>query len=63
MKAGTALLALRLWDAGGPGGFVDPAATRLEIGIKGSDKPLPLYHPDYRADFKDGDEPYRYFRW
>jgi beta-galactosidase len=22
-----------------------------------------LYHPDYRADFEAGDDPYRYFRW
>jgi beta-galactosidase len=22
-----------------------------------------LYHPDYRADFESGDDPYRYFRW
>ena len=22
-----------------------------------------LYHPDYRGDFENGDDPYRYFRW
>jgi hypothetical protein len=26
--------------------------------------PLPaLYHPDWRADFPLGDDPYRYSRW
>lgn len=23
----------------------------------------PYYHPDYRTDFKNGDDPYRYYRW
>ena len=22
-----------------------------------------MYHPDYRADFDLGDDPYRYYRW
>ncbi len=56
-------IAVRLWNSQGPGGFVNPASTRISIGLSASDPALPLYHPDYRADFKDGDEPYRFFRW
>lgn len=63
VTAGPATVALRLWDGSGPGGFVMPASTRLTISLRDAPPAAPLYHPDYRNDFKDGDEPYRYFRW
>ena len=56
-------IALRLWNSAGPGGHVNPAATRLSLGLSDSPSVLSLYHADFRADFKDGDEPYRFFRW
>lgn len=63
VAAGPATIALRLWDASGPGGFMMPAATQLRLSLPDAPAADPLYHPDYRNDFKDGDEPYRYFRW
>ena len=32
----------------------------VEPGKKGSSG---WYHADYRGEFKNGDDPYRYFRW
>ena len=62
-RAGGNVIALRLWDGQGPGGFTQPAATRLSLSLENAPASLPIYHPDYRADFSDGDQPYRFFRW
>jgi len=34
-----------------------------ESSVRLQSFPAGLYHPDYRQDFKLGDDPYRYFRW
>jgi len=34
-----------------------------ESGVRLKSPPSGLYHPDYRQDFENGDDPYRYFRW
>jgi beta-galactosidase len=41
-----------------------PIPTKGNIVNFNQSAPLPeLYHPDYRADFDLGDDPYRYYRW
>jgi beta-galactosidase len=37
-----------------------PTSVRPRPGGPGA---LGYYHPDYRADFPMGDNPYRYYRW
>ena len=39
-----------------------PTQTNGNVS-NGSTPPANLYHPDYRADFDLGDDPYRYYRW
>jgi beta-galactosidase len=34
-----------------------------DSGVRLKSPPSGLYHPDYRQDFENGDDPYRYFRW
>ncbi len=34
-----------------------------ESGVRLESPPSGLYYPDYRQDFENGDDPYRYFRW
>ena len=63
VQAGKNVLALRLWDSQGPGGFAQPASVTLSLALKNAPPLLPIYSPDYRADFDDGDEPCRFFRW
>jgi beta-galactosidase len=47
-----------------------PQATGIKVGPEESLTRTPenspafeWYHPDYRADFPMGDNPYRYYRW
>jgi len=62
VRAGRNVIAIRVFDHFGSGGF---NATRKEIKLKVVDGPtLPdLYFPGYRADHARGDDPYRYHRW
>ncbi len=61
VKAGSNVIAVRVFDNFGDGGFASDERTfrlQLKEGIVGS------YHPDYRdADFKSADHPHRYYRW
>jgi beta-galactosidase len=70
VKPGRNILAIRVWDRFGDGGFTsgkpemllvrEPVkpATQVEI-----DRSPSLYHSDYRADWDLGDDPYRYYNW
>jgi hypothetical protein len=84
VKAGKNVIAVRLFNRFGSGGFagkpgfsVGPdgdrsgrQSTGLRIGLEMSLSPKPegsqslgYYYPDYRTDFRMGDNPYRYYRW
>jgi len=62
VKAGKAVLALRVFDRFGGGGF---GGQRGEMFIKPDAGAAAgnWYHRDYRSDFELGDDPFRYFRW
>ena len=61
VKAGKNVLAVRIWDHYGGGGF---AGRPDEMVVHRPVMPTPgLYHPDYRSDFVLGDDPFRYKRW
>jgi hypothetical protein len=61
-SAGKHVLAVRVWDRFGGGGFTS-AAEDVYLKPVQSSVPATLYHADYRADFEFGDDPYRYYRW
>jgi hypothetical protein len=79
VKAGRNVIAVRLFDRFGSGGFVGngglpmgdqpgPQSTGgglpMSLRARRSDAEAPgYYHPDYRTDFPMGDNPYRYYRW
>jgi beta-galactosidase len=61
VKAGRNVLAVRIWDWFGSGGFSSPAP---DMTLRPTSAAAPyLYHPDYRTDFITGDDPFRYKRW
>lgn len=61
VKAGRNVIAVRVFDNFGDGGFASAAKTfriPLQNGVTG------FYHPDYQdADFRSADHPHRYHRW
>jgi hypothetical protein len=61
VKAGRNVIAVRIWDHFGGGGFNALAADMTLSPVTGPE--LRLYHPDYRTDFLLGDDPFRYKRW
>lgn len=61
LKEGDNVIAVRVFDNFGGGGF-GGAANGMDIA-PASAKVESFYHPDYRADFILGDDPYRYYRW
>jgi hypothetical protein len=61
VKASRNVLAVRVWDHFGGGGFNSLAADMTLRPDAGAD-PF-MYHPDYRTDFILGDDPFRYKRW
>jgi hypothetical protein len=61
VKAGRNVIAVRIWDHYGGGGF-NSLATQITLRPDAEVEPL-LYHPDYRTDFDLGDDPFRYKRW
>jgi len=64
VKRGKNVIAVRVWDKFGGGGFTTDDAKKLQLkSPKVWVKPADLYHPDYREDFEMGDEPYRYYNW
>ncbi len=64
IKPGKNVIAIRVWDKYGGGGFTSSDAKTLQLkSPKVWVKPADMYHPDYREDFALGDEPYRYYNW
>jgi hypothetical protein len=61
VKAGRNVIAVRVWDHFGGGGFNSLAAD-MTLRPGAGAEPF-LYHPDYRTDFITGDDPFRYKRW
>jgi len=64
VKPGKNVIAVRVWDRFGGGGFTSSDVKKLQLkSPKAWVKPADMYHPDYREDFELGDEPYRYYNW
>lgn len=65
VKPGKNVIAVRVWDKFGGGGFTSgkPDGLMIQSGRVQQAKAAGLYHPDYREDFELGDEPYRYYNW
>jgi hypothetical protein len=61
VKAGRNVIAVRIWDHFGGGGFNSLAAD-MTLRPDAGAAPF-MYHPDYRTDFILGDDPFRYKRW
>jgi beta-galactosidase len=65
LRPGTNVLAVRVWDRFGGGGFTGVEAD-MRLGFP-QEAPKPkapgLYHADYREDFELGDEPHRFYNW
>jgi hypothetical protein len=65
LRKGGNVLAVRVWDRFGGGGFTGVEAD-MRLGLpKEAPKPKEpgLYHADYREDFEQGDEPHRFYNW
>ncbi len=62
VTGGKMVIAIRIWDWCGGGGFTG-AAEDVELRIADVVAPPGLYHADYRKDFHQGDDPYRFTRW
>ena len=64
VKPGKNVIAVRVWDRFGGGGFTSSDANKLQLrSRKVWVNPVGMYHPDYREDFDMGDDPYRYYNW
>jgi beta-galactosidase len=64
IKPGKNVIAIRVWDKFGGGGFTSGDVKKLQLkSSKVWMKPTDMYHPDYREDFDMGDDPYRYYNW
>jgi hypothetical protein len=64
IKPGKNVIAVRVWDRFGGGGFTSNLPAELVLrSTRVAPKVAGLYHPDYRDDFELGDEPYRYYNW
>jgi hypothetical protein len=64
VKEGKNVIAVRVWDRFGGGGFTSntPNALLLQSNRVVA-RTAGFYHPDYRDDWELGDEPYRYYNW
>jgi sialate O-acetylesterase len=64
IKPGRNVIAVRVWDRFGGGGFT---GKDFEMTLKEPEKEVTavagFYHADYRDDWDMGDEPYRYYNW
>lgn len=62
--AGKHVLAVRVFDHFGGGGLVGkPEEFALTPKEPINPPPASMYHPDWKNDFPQGDDPYRYYRW
>lgn len=62
VKSGKNVIAMRVFDRYGKGGLLG-SEKPMTLRVRQSNQSDGFYHPDYRTDFKLGDDPYRYFRW
>ena len=62
VKPGKNVIAIRVFDQYGSGGLLG-SEKQMVLKVSSNDHLPSFYHPDYRPDFKLGDDPYRYFRW
>jgi beta-galactosidase len=64
LRAKGNVIAIRIWDRFGGGGFTGKAET-LRLYLPGATEipEMGFYHPDYRTDFEMGDDPYRFYNW
>jgi len=62
LKPGRNVIAVRVWDKQGNGGFSGPVRDMF-LRPKDWKSEAGFYHADYRDDFELGDDPYRYYRW
>ncbi len=62
VKPGVNTIAIRVFDVYGKGGLLG-SVDGMCIYPAQSEVGASYYHPDYRDDFKLGDDPFRYFRW
>jgi hypothetical protein len=64
VKPGKNVIAIRVWDKFGGGGFTSADVKKMVLkSSKVWVKPTDMYHPDYREDFDMGDDPHRYYNW
>ncbi|MDA3959509.1 MAG: hypothetical protein PF961_01880, partial [Planctomycetota bacterium] len=64
VRAGRNVLAIRVFDDFGGGGFNHASPEQFNLQPVDRDATtVGYYHVDYRGDFAFGDSPYRYFRW
>lgn len=63
VKAGPNVLAVRQFAPDREGGIHGREEEMFIRAMIAQDQAPPLYATDYRDDFEDGDEPYRYYRW
>ncbi len=68
VKPGRSVIAVRVFDHMGNGGFTGMPDDLFVIPAEYADKAETnvtdlFYHGDYRKDQKYGDDPYRYYRW
>ncbi len=62
--AGKHVIAVRVFDHFGGGGLVGkPEELALTPKEPINPPPASMYHPDWKNDFPQGDDPYRYYRW
>jgi beta-galactosidase len=63
LKAGTNVLAIRIFNNFGGGGFGAATPDALHLALKTPPRRASPYYPDYREDHAQGDDPARYYRW
>jgi beta-galactosidase len=64
VKPGKNVIAVRVWDKFGGGGFTAGDVKLFQIkSAKAWVEQAAMYHPDYREDFDLGDDPYRFYNW
>lgn len=63
VKAGTNVIAVRIFDNYRNGGIMGPSSAMLLAPVVGTSGVRGWYVADYRKDFPLGDDPHRYYRW
>lgn len=63
LRAADNVLAIRLFNRFGGGGFGAGTPDALKLALTSPPRRATPYHPDYREDHAQGDDPARYYRW